>query len=93
RSFPVLAFHAGLGIVLFLAGLAVAYMLAGFGPRSWFVGSIVGLGAVVIAGIGGAGYLDNHYPPFDAFVMAAAFLAAFWAYFWIRVDSSLPAEP
>ncbi|MHB8351498.1 MAG: hypothetical protein ACYDFT_02220 [Thermoplasmata archaeon] len=85
---PVLVLHGVLGAALFLLAMYLVYLFIGNGRRSWLGGCITGLFATLLAGIGGAGFLDGGNAPADSFLMAVGFLAAFWAYFWVRVRSA-----
>lgn len=85
---PVLVLHAILASALILLAIYVVYLFIGLQPRTWLGGCLVGLLATLLAGVGGAGFLDAGYAPADSFLMATGFLTAFWAYFWVRVRSA-----
>ncbi len=82
---PLLAVHATLGVLLVFLAVVVIYLLRGAGRRRALGGGVAGLLAILLAGLGGADFLDGGGPPLASYLMAVGFLAAFWAYFWVRV--------
>jgi hypothetical protein len=90
---PLLAAHAGLGVLVGLVSLATLILAYGARPRALAVGCGVGFAAVLVAAIGGEGYLASAGQAAYSFVMAVGFLGAFWAYSWVRIALARAAAP
>jgi hypothetical protein len=78
--------HAGIGAVLGVWALVLMPWSHRVGRPSVFYGCVAGGLSVLTAGVAGASFLSAGQPPAASFLMAAGFLAAFWAYFWTRVQ-------
>jgi heme A synthase len=76
-----LASHIILGIILLLASVYLLIRAMRFGTRSWFIPSLIGLFAILVAGFSGAMFIpaqENLY----SLIMSIAFLMAMLSYVW-----------
>jgi O-antigen/teichoic acid export membrane protein len=85
---PLLLAHAALGIILGILALVTVVLASRLQDRVLLLGSVSGLGSVLLAAIAGAGFLGSGGVATYSFVMAVGFLGAFWSYFRVRVRLS-----
>jgi hypothetical protein len=76
--------HGATGLAVALVALLEVGWSFRLPARSLFYGSLAGLLGIVLAGASGYEFLASSAAPQYAFLMGLGFLAAFWAFFWVR---------